>query len=281
MVLIDGQSASIEDLAYFATTNYGAYTSFRVEAGGVRGLDLHLARLEASAMVLFGAPVPEDDLRRFTRAALGDQTDAWLRIGLFSPDIWARTPDLDVRPRVVTTVSPPAPPLASHLRLQPQTHVRLLADHKHTATIEAIHARRRARQAGFDDALYADADGLISEGSLWNIGFLQGDTVIWPQAPMLAGVAQALIDEGLAGQGLVSETRPVRLTDLAAFDAAFICNSATPACAVTAIGDLIFEVDEVRLQRLRAAWASAPVQPIEAAVLMRLPSSSSTTVGDH
>jgi branched-subunit amino acid aminotransferase/4-amino-4-deoxychorismate lyase len=97
---------------------------------------------------------------------------------------------------------------------------------------------------------------------LWNIGFLVRDAVVWPQAPMLAGVAQALIEQGLAGQAMTSENRPIRIADLSAFDGAFICNSATPACAVTAIGDVAFEVDDARLNRLRAAWASAPLQPI-------------------
>jgi branched-subunit amino acid aminotransferase/4-amino-4-deoxychorismate lyase len=260
--LIDGLPPSPDDLAYLATTNYGAYTSFRVEAGGVRGLDLHLARLKASAEALFGEAVPEDKLRHVMRMALGETTTAWLRIGLFSPEIRPRTPDAVVRPKVLTTISPPPPPLGSNLRLQTQTHTRLLPEHKHTATLEAIYARRTARQAGFDDALYVDGEGLISEGSLWNIGFLQGDTVVWPQAPMLAGVGQALIDQGLAGQGMNSRTRPVHTVELSAFDGAFICNSATPACAVTAIGEVVFNVDDTRLDRLRAAWASAPLQPI-------------------
>lgn len=261
-MLIDGLPPSAEDLAYLATTNYGAYTSFRVEADGARGLDLHLARLKASAEAFFGEAIPEDHLRHVMRRALGETTTAWLRIGLFSPEIRPRTPDAVVRPKVLTTVSPAPPPLGSNLRLQTQTHARLLPAHKHTATLEAIHARRTAREAGFDDALYVDGEGLISEGSLWNVGFLQGDTVVWPQAPMLAGVTQTLIDQGLAGQGMGSQTRPVHTNDLPAFDGAFICNSATPACAVTAIGEVVFDVDETRLDRLRAAWASAPLQPI-------------------
>jgi branched-subunit amino acid aminotransferase/4-amino-4-deoxychorismate lyase len=116
-------------------------------------------------------------------------------------------------------------------------------------------------QRWFDDALFADCDGLISEGATWNIGFATGDRVIWPRAPRLAGVAQDLIDEGLAEVGLTAETREVRLLDLALFDAAFICNSASPACPVAAIADRTFQADPALIGRLTQAWASRPLQP--------------------
>lgn len=60
---IDGTPATQVDLAHQVLVNYGAYTSFRVEDGGVRGLDLHLTRLEQAAIELFGQPVCEDHLR--------------------------------------------------------------------------------------------------------------------------------------------------------------------------------------------------------------------------
>ena len=44
-LFIDGTPATQADLAHQALVNYGAYTSFRVEDGGVRGLDRHLTRL--------------------------------------------------------------------------------------------------------------------------------------------------------------------------------------------------------------------------------------------
>jgi hypothetical protein len=47
---VDGQPATPDDLAHVALVNYGAYTSFAVNQGGVRGLDLHLSRLEAEAI---------------------------------------------------------------------------------------------------------------------------------------------------------------------------------------------------------------------------------------
>jgi branched-subunit amino acid aminotransferase/4-amino-4-deoxychorismate lyase len=159
-------------------------------------------------------------------------------------------------------VSPPPAPLADAPRLQIQTYVREAAHLKHVATFGLIRARRIARLADFDDALFMDGEGLISEGSLWNVGFVRGDQVIWPQAPMLAGVAQALVQRGLADAGLTGRTEPLRVADLAQFDAAFLCNSATPVCPVTAIDDVAFAGRPALLDRLEAAWASSPPQPI-------------------
>lgn len=259
---VDGEPASQADLGYHALFNYGAYTSFRVEDGGVRGLDLHLARLDASAVELFGEAVGEERLRGLMRGALGDRTEAWLRVSLFSPDIWMREASWRGRPKVMVGVFNPPPPLATSLRVQVQTYAREAAHLKHVATFGLMRARRAAHDAGFDDALFADADGRVSEGSVWNIGFTQGDLVVWPQAPMLAGVAQSLVDRGLAGVGLVSATETVRVADLGRFDGAFICNSATPACAVTGIDDLALAIPPALIDRLQAAWASNPVQPI-------------------
>lgn len=261
-LLIDGLPPTEADLRYLAAVNYGAYTSFRLEDGGVRGLDLHLDRLDASAIELFGEPVGEQRLRDLIRVSVTDRRDAWLRVSLFAPDILPRSPSAEVRPRVMIGVSPSPSPLASSVRAQVQAYVRTDAHIKHTAIFPLIRARRLARQAGFDDALFADADGVISEGATWNIGFLSGDTVVWPEAPMLHGVAKALIAQGLSGVGLSQRTGPVRLTDLAAFDGAFLCNSATPACPITAIGDHDFAVDADRIDRLARAWASNPVQAI-------------------
>ena len=98
-ILIDGVPATREDLTHVALVNYGAYTSFRVESGGVRGLDLHLARLEAEALELFGAAVGEARLRDLMRRAVADRGDCWLRVSLFSPEVSPRTPG---RPAVVS-----------------------------------------------------------------------------------------------------------------------------------------------------------------------------------
>lgn len=259
-ILIDGDPATREDLAHVALVNYGAYTSFRVEGGGVRGLDLHLARLEAEAVDLFGEPVGEARLRALMRRAVEERPDCWLRVSLFSPEMSPRTPGWTGAPRVMTATFEPPPPLAAGVRLQTQIYQREAPHLKHVATFGLIRARRAAQEAGFDDALFVDAQGRVSEGSLWNIGFLRDGAVVWPQAPMLAGVAQALLQRGLEAAGTPGASEPVRVDDLSRFDGAFICNSATPACAVLSIDDHAFEPPP--LDVLEAARASQPCQAI-------------------
>ncbi|HUH22681.1 MAG TPA: class IV aminotransferase, partial [Brevundimonas sp.] len=125
LMQIDGQPASAAELGHFVLSNYGAFTSMQVEDGAVRGLDLHLARLEAEAVDLFGVAVPEARLRERMRHALGDRAGRFsLRVNLFSDAISLRAPGAVVEPRVLTTVSAGLAPLTTPLRLQTQVYAR-------------------------------------------------------------------------------------------------------------------------------------------------------------
>ncbi|WP_415289482.1 aminotransferase class IV [Brevundimonas sp. S1H14] len=259
---IDGRPAGLEDLGHQALINYGALTSFVVEQGGVRGLDRHLDRLNRSALELFGEAVAEQRLREQMRAALAGRTGAWLRISLFSRELSLRQPDWIGAPQVMISVSSPPSPLPHGVRLQSQTYGREASHLKHVATMGLLRARRMARLAGYDDALFTDAEGRICEGSLWNVGFIQGDTVVWPDAPMLDGVAQALIRDALERAGAPQRKAVVRLTDLSRFDGAFLCNSATPAAEIAAIDNHVFSGAADAVQQIGALWRSQPRQKI-------------------
>lgn len=259
---IDGRPAGVEDLGRQALFNYGVLTSFGVEEGGVCGLDRHLERLKTSALELFGETVVEDRLRDQMRMALAGRGDAWLRISLFSRELSLRQPDWIGAPQVMISVSAPPSPLPHGVRLQSQAYAREAPHLKHVATMGLLRARRIARLAGFDDALFTDADGRISEGSLWNIGFIEGETVVWPDAPMLDGVAQALIREALDRAGSPQRTEGVRLSDLPRFDGAFLCNSATPAAEIAAVDAHVFTGATDAVQQIGALWRSQPRQKI-------------------
>lgn len=259
---VDGQPASEADVARQALINYGAFTSFRVEGGGVRGLDRHLARLDMSAVELFGDAVGEARLRDLMRQALGGRAEAWLRISLSAPQISNREPHWVGRPAVMIGVFDPPAALGGGVRLQTQSYEREAPHLKHAATFGLLRARRQARQAGFDDALFIDRVGRISEGTLWNIGFITGDRVIWPQAAMLDGVAQQLIREGLNAADTVQQVQHVGPADLHQFDGAFLCNSATPAAEIAAIDGHPFAGAASMVERVARAWRSQPCQAI-------------------
>lgn len=258
---IHGAPADPADLAHQALVNYGAYTSFRFEGGGTRGLSLHLARLQAAARELFGAPIDESQVRTEVRQALGEREAAFVRISLFSREISHRDPTWVGAPEVMVGVFDPPPPLGDRpLRVRSFVHQRDVPHLKSVSTLGLMRARRAVRATGADDALFVDASGRVSEGTLWNIGFVAGDTIVWPEAPMLAGVTQALLTARLAGQGLSCETREIHLDDVGAFDGAFLCNSATPACPIAEIDAVWLDTSADVLAKLQAAWVANPVE---------------------
>lgn len=257
---LGGQPASLTDIRVAAMASYGAITSFQVEQGGVRGLDLHLERLNRSALDLFGQAISQDALLDQIRAALGGRVDAWLRVSLFSPQLTPRNAGWLGEPQAMIAVSPPAGPLADGLRLKTVVNSRYGAQYKHSGQFDLIHARRTAIHAGLDDALFVDTAGEISEGTLWNIGFIKGKTVVFPEAPSLEGVTMRLIRSGLRSNGTQITDQACLVDELAAFDAAFICNSATPCAAVKSIDSHNFAASTEVMDSIRDAWAAQPLQ---------------------
>ncbi|MQS10587.1 aminotransferase class IV, partial [Streptomyces alkaliphilus] len=132
------------------------------------------------------------------------------------------------------------------LRLRTVRCVRELPGIKHTALLGALHRRREARRAGWDDALFIDDAGLIAEGPTWNIGLCvvgpDGARVVWPRAAVLPGVTAALLRER-CGAGVEHARVPVRRAALpevgdGVVRAAFVTNAAVGVRPVAAVDDL-------------------------------------------
>lgn len=225
---IDGRPASADALCALALCNYGHFTTLQVRGGAVRGLDLHLRRLCEANRELFGSALDpgrvRDQLRRALEAA--GTGDCSLRATVFAPGFDAhRAAAAAARTLILVAISPPQEPGAAPLRVRSYRYRRPAPHLKHVGTFPLLHHRRMAMEAGYDDALFVDEGRRVLEGSLWNIGFLHGDTVVWPEGPALRGVAERLLQAGLAQAGVAQATRPVLLDELADFGAAFACNS--------------------------------------------------------
>ncbi|CAN5636767.1 aminotransferase class IV family protein [soil metagenome] len=223
---LNGRDASGDDVRALAALNYGHFTSMRVQGGAVQGLSLHHGRLQAATAELFGTTLDIERVSDCLRQALRGRQDAWLRVTVFSRDFDFRATERALETDVLVSVAPPLLPLSRPLRLRTVDFIRPLWHLKHVGTLPQFHHRRQARLAGFDDALFVDDERGIAEGTLWNIGFWTGDTVVWPDAPALAGVTAQLITGALTHMGIPQARMGVNRGALETYVGAFACNAA-------------------------------------------------------
>ncbi|MBJ7574567.1 aminotransferase class IV [Luteimonas sp. MC1828] len=212
-----------------ASAQAGHFTTFQARRGAVRGLDLHFARLDDATRAMFGSSLDLADLRMRIRAAIaGDAAQACtVRLVVARAQVAGAQGDADAAGTPVTRIEIEAPrePGARPLRLQSRRMLRVDPQLKHLALAPQLAARREAQAEGFDDALLVDNDGLVAEGSFWNIGLGGRDGITWPVAPALRGVTERLLQARLADVGIGQQAGPVRLDALGAFDFAFAANS--------------------------------------------------------
>jgi len=247
---IDGRAATADRLAVAALGQYGHFTAMQVRGAAVRGLDLHLTRLATANRELFGTPLDPDTIRSHIRHALGSETrDASVRVYVQeSPTGGLYT---------MVTVRPPGDMPDTAQRLVSVPYQRSIAHVKHTGDFGQGYYGRLAERQEYDEALLTTPDGVISEGSITNIGFFTGAEIVWPDAPMLAGVTMQLLERHLPKAGLPALRRQVRLTDLPGFRAAFVTNSRGIA-PVRQIDETVIPADHGLMSTLYAIYASVP-----------------------
>jgi branched-subunit amino acid aminotransferase/4-amino-4-deoxychorismate lyase len=258
---LDGVPVEPAALQALALVNYGHFTSMRVEAGAVRGLTLHLQRLVGDCRRLFDSELDPDRVRSVVRAAIGGTEEPIVaRVTVFDPDLQMGQPGTEPRPRILVTAraAPPPAPGVSGVRLHSTVFARDLPEVKHVGLMGSLHQRRLAQRAGADDVLFTSPDGQISEVATSNIGFVQGERLIWPDAPWLPGVTMALINQT---PGVDIGREPVTLTRLSDFDAAFVTNAATGIRLVRAIDHLSWPDDEPAvLETVRKHYAEVAAE---------------------
>lgn len=251
-VEVDGAPASAEQLRAVALGGFGHFTAMQVRSGAVRGLDRHLARLDSASRELFGQGTDSAAIRSHIRHALADDEDASVRVYV---------QEADGEPMIMVTVRPPGGLPGRPWRLRSVPYQRPLAHLKHAADFGQRYYQRLVHAAGFDEALLTGPDGIISEGSVTNVCFVTGGTVVWPAAPVLPGITMQLVQDGLAALGVPSRLDHVRLSGLASFTAAFVTNARgiEPVGQIDGIG---FAADHAMLATLREARETAGWDPL-------------------
>jgi branched-subunit amino acid aminotransferase/4-amino-4-deoxychorismate lyase len=250
---IDGRDATVEQLSTIAPAGYGHFTAMQVRQRRVRGLGLHLDRLGAANHEMFGAGLDAALVLGYIRHALGERTaDASVRVYVL---------EAPGGPAVMVTVRPPGAMPPGAWRLQTVRYQRPLPHLKHAGDFGQSYFRRQARHRGFDEALLTGPGGMVCEGSITNIGFSDGASVIWPDAPVLDGITMQILERKLPGHGMPSQRLPVHMSSLGSFTAAFVTN-ARGIAPVGRIDDIILPVDDALMNTLTAAYEAAGWDPL-------------------
>jgi branched-subunit amino acid aminotransferase/4-amino-4-deoxychorismate lyase len=255
---LDGNPIAPTDAIALGLTNFGHFTSMVVEDQRVKGLDLHLSRLAHDCDAVFGTPLDAEHVRQLVRhATAAVDRPVVVRVTVFDPQLEVGHPGGSVTPRVLVTSRPapsvPPPPL----NLRSVEYVRELAGVKHVGLFGPLHHRRRSQLAGYDDVLFTDPTGQISEGATWNICFFDGSVLHWPKAEHLPGVAMRLI-RAISLPGKPSAEAPIDVPHAQAMRAAFATNAVVGVRPVRSIDDVELPGDPGLLAELREAYAAIP-----------------------
>lgn len=260
---LNGRAATAADLAPLAFAGYAHFTAMQVRDGRVRGLDLHLARLREASDELFGRHLPGELMVERLRGALAaSPADVSLtlfvtsRPGEFAPA--GDSVDLDVLVKITDPATPPTGPFS----LDVVEHERHLPHVKHVGEVSKTLLLRRAKARDYDDAAFIDRSGRLSEATIWNLAFWDGESVIWPRAEILTGVTMQILARRLRALGIAQQTRDVRREELGDNLSAVVMNSWTPGISISRIGDspLAQDADFVRL--LHSAYREEPLDSV-------------------
>ncbi|MEV0146768.1 MULTISPECIES: aminotransferase class IV family protein [unclassified Nonomuraea] len=256
----NGRAATAEELSPLAFAGYAHFTAMQVRDGRVRGLDLHLERLRYASKELFGRAVPDDRVRSYLRAALAaGPADVSLTATVYSPAGEFTAAGDGGEPEVLVRTGPASPGPRGPLTLAAVEYERVLPAVKHVGEVAKTYFMRRAAREGFDDAAFVDRRGRLSEGSIWNLAFWDGDAVVWPEAEMLGGTTMAIVRRRLDRLGVAQRVEEVTLAGLASLAGGVVMNSWTPGVALSRIGSVSLPAAPSFVEVLHRAYAAEPL----------------------
>lgn len=259
MAELNGTAVPPEALQALALVNYGNFTSMRVHNQCIRGLSLHLDRLVRDCRILFDTTLDRERIRDFVRHAIrGEQGAFVVRVTIFDPHLDLGHPGASAEPSVLVTTRPAALWPPAPMRVQTVHYRRDLPKVKHVGLLGALWKRRQVQIQGYDDALFLDDSSFVSEGATWNVGFFDGERVVWPNAEMLPGVTMELLAQ--AHDNTI--TAPVNIRDIPAMRAAFATNTAIGVRAISNIDGMPLSDDHPVLEVLRKEYEEIPSEQV-------------------
>jgi branched-subunit amino acid aminotransferase/4-amino-4-deoxychorismate lyase len=260
---IDGRTATAEELSALAFAGFAHFTAMQVRGGAVRGLDLHLARLNSASTEFFGQAMSDEVVRERLRAAIGKgPSDVSLTATMFSRTGEFTRSGAQNDPAVLVRTGPAFDGPKGPLRLAAVEHERPLPAIKHVGEATKTHYLRRAVRDGYDDAAFVDSRGHLSEATIWNLVFWDGESVVWPKAALLAGVTMGILRRQLESLNIPQREETVSLDHLSELRGAAVMNSWTSGVPVNAIASVPVPTSPMFMEILRQAYEREPLESV-------------------
>lgn len=232
-------------------------------------LDLHLDRLQrsADAIDMNVAPLRETLTREIERliALEGSKTELTIRIMVTR----GASPGLDLMATEgpplwivwVKTLEPFKEELFTKgmriLSATPDEVVARMSPGVKSNNRQAnVMVHRHARQEGYDDGLFVDPSGVVTEGPTWNLFIVKGGQVLTPplERGILEGITRGLVLRLCAQLGVPALVREITLEEARAADEMFITSTTRGVMPVAELDAVTFAGTPGPVtKRLRAA----------------------------
>ncbi|GAA4195556.1 aminotransferase class IV family protein [Streptosporangium oxazolinicum] len=259
MTELNGTPVTSEDLQALALINYGHFTSMRVHGQRIRGFSHHLDRLVRDCQRLFDVSLDRERVREFVRRAVRGESGAFVvRVTVFDPALDLGHPGSSAEPSILVTTRPAMSWPPAPIRVQTVCYRRDLPEVKHVGLLGSVWHRRQAQMQGYDDTLFVDNASFVSEGATWNIGFFDGERVIWPDAEVLPGVTMRLLNQVYDN----AITAPVNIRDVPAMHAAFATNTTIGVRPISTIDRVRLVDDHPIFETLRKEYEEIPPEQL-------------------
>ncbi|MBZ8180975.1 aminotransferase class IV [Oscillatoria salina] len=210
-------------------------------------LDEHLDRLiEGCSSISLKHPWSKSELIELTKETFHRTEGRNGRIRITITRGVGEVPSYSIetcKPNLVIFVTPLDFPEESKyskgLSLKSVNYSRVFPKVKNLNFLPSIIGYTDAKKAGFDDSVFVNFDGYVTEGTTWNIFLFADRKLIAPGDSILVGVTRNKVIELSESLGIDIEVRPVSLQELYSAQEVFATGTTKRILGVTKIDDFV------------------------------------------
>lgn len=224
---------------------YSVFTTFIVVNNAVKGLSLHLDRLQSNAKELFRVDIEKKEILDVLKSFVSHQSlkqPSIIRITICPKSFSLVFPEKIDDISIVITHRPIERNITKKIKLQLFPMTRPFAHCKTSFLFPYLSARALAHTHGYDDALLYDQNGNITEGPTWNIFFQHGNTLVFPKnntQAFLNGITQQLLQLHFCNTfHIVFED--ISIQDIQKYSSAYMCSAGMGVQPIEAIENIRF-----------------------------------------